>query len=621
MNYSEKRLRKFIYLFLVFIILLILLIFSIVSTVQSDRKVSLTYGKKEISVRGDIFCHDKEYDTLKHNKTTFTVAQSKKMYKAVIDTRYLDPNKKNLFIKLFSIYSDISSEKIKHQIDSLDKAGKIVLSYNIDSRTAQYLKELEYKLLALKVFQPRSKNSANIVGLNIIVSGERRFYAFDDTLTPVLGYIRKVESKNGLTRVSGIKGLEKSYNKILNNTQDGLIQGSRDVSRYVVLDKNSIVTPRVDGSSLILNIPLILQKDIEMMLDYYKQKFSAKEIIVSVMDSMNGKIYTLATSNRFTPNRIRQIDYPNLNVNAIEHPFEPGSVIKPIAMVLAFDKGVIKKNQLFNAHNKGKQNAKGNYPKGRYKIGRHTIGDDHQFSKHHITPADIIVYSSNIGILKIAQKIKALDFYNGYKKFGLSVKTGIDLPYERTGVIHSLKQYKAYEKQAKDNIYKATDSYGQGITSTFMQILKAYSVFNNDGKISTPKIVSHAITSNNSIIKLPQKEPIRIISKKSATVVKKMLVKTVEKGTGRGTKIQGIEIGGKTGTAQIARKGKYQRRYISSFFGFANDAKRKFTIGVTVFEPNAIGKNRHYRYASQSAVPVFKEVVQRLVKYKYLIKR
>jgi cell division protein FtsI (penicillin-binding protein 3) len=208
----------------------------------------------------------------------------------------------------------------------------------------------------------------------------------------------------------------------------------------------------------------------------------------------------------------------------------------------------------------------------------------------------------------IANRLSGEDFYNGYKDFGLSLKTGIDLPYEKVGVIHKLYQYKAGEKEGKDNIYKATDSYGQGITTTFMQVMKAYSVFNNNGKIVTPYIVN----------KNTNYEEKKIISEKTAQYMHKMLVETVRKGTGQKAQIDGLEIGGKTGTAQVVEDGRYQRKYISSFFGFANDKNKKYTIGVTVNDPVNRGKNWYYYYASHSAVPVFKEIIKILVKLDYL---
>ncbi|WP_428028597.1 peptidoglycan D,D-transpeptidase FtsI family protein [Arcobacter sp.] len=606
------RIKK-IFIILIFIFLSILLLLSNIFVTISDKRrlPNLESSKKELAIRGNILSED-----------NFKISSSTKLYKATIDTRFLDRKKKDLFIKLFSIYSDIPEDKIKEKIDdSLKNPGSIVLSYNIDSKTAKNLKELGFKLRHLNVFKSIEINDNKILrGLNINESGEKRLYSYEDTLTPVVGYIRKYETKDGKTKVNGIKGLEKSYNNILNNTKDGNLKGTRDVLSYISFNKNSIIQNRVDGADLILNIPLRLQKNLELMLDNFKVKLGADEIIVSIMESDTGKIRALASSNRFDPGLIKQSDIPYLDVSAIEFLFEPGSIIKPISIALAMDKHKIKNNELFSAYNgHGNVNSKGEYPRGKFKLGRFTIGDDHQFTKRFLTIDDIFIYSSNIGTLQVAQRLSGKEFYEGLKSFGITEKTQIDLPYEKVGVMPTIRQFSAGESSGEDNVFKATISYGQGMTGTFMQMLKAYSAFNNEGIIVTPKIVQSLVV-NDKKLSLTDDTTSKVISKKTANEIKRLLIKTVTKGTGTQAQIEGIEVGGKTGTAQIARNGKYQDIYISSFFGFANDKNKKYTIGVTVINPISTGKYWYYHYASWSAVPVFKEVVNNLVKLNYLTK-
>ncbi|WP_044417344.1 peptidoglycan D,D-transpeptidase FtsI family protein [Halarcobacter anaerophilus] len=612
-NFKEKdnKIKKIMFLFFFILFLLIILIISIFDTIEDYRRLpSLETSKKELAVRGDIISSD-----------NFKITTSKKIYKASIDTRHLDENKKELFIKLFSIYSDIPYKKIENKIDeSLKNApGNLVLSYNIDSKTAKNLKELGFKLRRLKVFKARQVPGGKILrGLSITESGEKRVYSYENTLTPVVGYITKFETKNDKTRVKGIKGLEKEYNTLLNNSKDGILSGNRDVLSYISFNRNSTIKQRVDGASLVLNIPLKLQKNNEMVLDIYKKKLEAQEIIVSIMDSKTGKVLSLASSNRFNPERIYQKDIPSLNVNAVEYQYEPGSVIKPIAISLVLDKNRIKKNELLFAYNtKGRANKEGEFPRGQFKLGKFIIKDDHRFKKHYLTLDDIVIFSSNIGTLQFAQRLSGPEFFEGMKRFGFTRKTGIDLPYEKKGSMPKVWQFSANDKKEEDNVYKATVSYGQGMTATFMQILKAYSAFNNDGVVVTPKIVSY-IEMNGSKYKEDKIKDERIITKRTADEIKRLLIKTVDKGTGKAAKIPGLEIGGKTGTAQIARGGKYLKKYISSFFGFVNDGEHSYTIGVTVMDPVSKGKYWYYHYASWSAVPVFKEIVNNLIRLNYL---
>ena len=595
--------KKIIILFAFILLFISVLLFSVFRTISEKKhNINLNSTKKELAVRGDIISED-----------NFKISSSKKLYRAEIDTRYLDPAKIDLFVSLFSIYSGVDSKTILTKLKEAEKSpGNLVLSYSIDSRSAKNLKELDFKLRQLGVFTARMQNGARLIrGLSISESGEKRVFPYEKILTPVVGYISKFEAENGKTKVNGVKGLERFYNTYLNDVKDGVLRGQRDVISYINFDKNSEMTQRVDGATLRLNIPLKLQKNNETTLDMHKKKLSADEIIVAIMDNHTGKIITMASSNRFNPERIKQEDIPNLNVNAIEYQFEPGSVVKPISIALAMDKGRIKKNEQFPAYNAGGG-------KGQYTLGRFKIKDDHVFKKSYLSLDDIVIFSSNIGTLQIAQRLTGPEFYEGMKRFGFTRKTGIDLPYEKKGLMPKVWQFSANDKAKKDNVFKATVSYGQGMTSTFIQLIKAYSAFNNDGVMVTPRIVDH-ITYDGQKYKPFDDQPEKVISKEVANEMKRMLVRTVDEGTGRSARIDGLEIGGKTGTAQIAQGGKYLKKYISSFIGFVNDEKgNSYTIGVTVFNPNSTGTYWYYYYASQSAVPVFKEVIQNLVKLNYL---
>ncbi len=608
-SFRETRTKKVAWIFMFIILALVVFIFSVTNTMTDYRRLpTLISAKDELSIRGNVISSD-----------GFNISASKKIYKATIDTRCLDPKKKNLFIKLFSIYSGIDENKIRDKIDKVKKPGNLVLSYSIDSRTAKNLKELAYKLMRLDVFQSINVRGGKILyGLDVVESGEKRVYPYINTLTPVVGYIRKFESEDGTTKVKGIKGLEHQYNDLLNSYKDGLLKGERDVLSDISFSRGSVMEPKQDGANLVLNISLKLQKNIEMILDKAKEDLLADELIATIMDSETGKIIAMASSNRFNPDYIRQNQIPWLNVNGIEMQFEPGSVLKPISVALVMEKQRLKMDELLFAYNKGKRNSKGEYRRGIYKIGRFRIRDDHQFKKNYLTIDDVIVYSSNIGTLQLVQRLSGDEFVDGLEKFGITKKTGIDLPFEKVGRIPPRYRFRAGEDKGKDNIFKATVSYGQGMLSTYMQILKAYSVFNNDGFIVTPQVVNYLEDPSGKKLVIPTSKPEQIISAKTAREMKRMLIKTVKTGTGTATDIEGLEIGGKTGTAQIARGGKYQKEYISSFFGFVNDKNKKYTIGVTAFNP--VGRKWWHHYASYAAVRPFKDVVETMVSLGYLEK-
>jgi cell division protein FtsI (penicillin-binding protein 3) len=521
----------------------------------------------------------------------FHIATTKKLYKAVVNTRYIDPQKKELFVELFSIYSGISPKEIKKRLAR--RNGVVVISYNIEQIQAHYLKKLARELRRFKVFMELKNPKTglrSIHGLNIIESGESREYPYGNLLTPIIGYPHKLED-DGYTYVKGVKGLEKKWDNELAAKQNGFSRGKRDVNSYIILNKESFTKPKINGLDIKLTIPVALQIKIEKMIDAMKVELKAKEIMIAIMNSKNGEILTLASSNRYLPKSIKRSDYPSLNSGMIEYSFEPGSVIKPITFSLLLEKGLVNPYDLVNGHN------------GRFKIGRKIITDEHRFD--WLSAENVIVYSSNIGIAQLAQKLSGYEFYEGLKTFGFSQKSTPDLIYEKTGSIPS-------PKRLENEIYKATCSYGYGMRANLMQLLRAYSVFNNNGRMLYPKIVKSFIDEYGQEKLIDYEEQVQVIKSSTALRMKKILIKTVNEGTGKKAITQGIEVGGKTGTAHIVEKGKYVKKYNTAFMGFANDKTHHYTMGVIVIQP------KKSQFASQTAVPVFKKALDIMIEDGYL---
>lgn len=523
----------------------------------------------------------------------FHIATTKKLYKAMLNTNYIDPQKKELFIQLFSIYSNIDPQEIREKLDSTK--GVLILSYNIPQIQAQYLKKLAYELRRYKVFMELKDPKTGIKsvhGLSIIESGESREYPYGKVLTPIVGYPHKVEDE-GYTTIHGVKGLEKKFDNELSPKQDGVSRGKRDVNGYIILNKESFTKPIIDGLDIKITIPISLQIKMERMLDRMKKQVDADEIMLALMESHNGRVLALASSNRYFPKDIKVSDYPSLNSGMIEYSFEPGSVMKPIVFSLLLEKKLINPYDLVNVHN------------GRFQIGRKLITDEHKYD--WLSAEDIIVHSSNIGIAQLAQKLSGYEFYEGLKNFGFSKKSTYDLIYERAGSVPSAKRL-------ENKIYKATASYGYGIRANLLQLLRAYSAFNNNnGRMIRPKIINSFINEKRKEKIIPNEEPLQVIQSATASRMKQILIKTVNQGTGTKTRYEGLEVGGKTGTAHIVEEGTYVHKYNTSFLGFVNDKNHHYTMGVVVVEP----KENHF--ASQTAVPVFKEAIDILVEDGYLI--
>ncbi|PAF52375.1 penicillin-binding protein 2 [Helicobacter sp. 13S00477-4] len=583
MDGAPKKSEKLLIVFAILCLCFLVFVSIVYTKIIFPRKIpTLVVSKTDVATRGSIYSQD-----------GFDIASSKKLYKVSVNTESIDPDRKELFINLFSIYSNIPKQVIT---DKISQKGYIVISYNISPNTAANLRQLNSKFLAYDVFREYEDKNGRIVqkmGISIEVSGVSRIYNYGDMLEPVIGYTKKVENGK-ITVTEGVKGIEKYRDGILSPKQDGKLRGERDIGFNIIQNKDSKYRPRQDGFDVELSIPLKLQKKVEEILDTAKEKYKSNEIVVGIINPKTGAILSLATTNRFDPKNIKKSDYPYLNVDAIEVSYEPGSTIKPIIYSILLDKHLINPMQSIDLNN------------GIYRLGKYIIRDDTLPIKKPVIE-DVIIRSSNVGMIKLTQRLSGQEFYDGLKSFGFSELTGIDLPYEKNGLIPSVKLLSG-------EIYKASASYGYGLRTTFMQLLRAYSVFSNGGFLITPYLTQNLIAPNGDIYipKLPPKK--RVIDNLTAQKMQDTLIKVVSNGTGRSAKVDGVIVGGKTGTARIAKEGKYGSLYNGSFFGFVKDDENIYTIGVVAFGSH--GSEEYY--GSQTAAPIFKEIVKLLKDQGYL---
>lgn len=579
---SAILLAFFIGIFLLLVIFLITIAKTMTSERQTDDKFVTIENK---AIRGKIISAD-----------NFVVSFSQKQFRAEVHTQSIDPKKKDLFVKLFSIYSGMSEKEVLKKFLNNGKPiqGRIVLCDDLDVRLASDLKSLGYKMSKLDIFRPLNPNKPHLVyGLDILPTSETRYFSHKNLLTPLIGYVR-TEMHNDYKTPRGIKGLEKAYSEYLEPVSDGLIQGKRDVLGTPLRDGQSKVVNRVDGMDLHLNIELDFQRSIEKVIDEMKEQVAAEEIMVAVMDSTTGKMLSLATSERFDPKNIQQKDVKSLNPNFSEYLYEPGSVMKPLTLAIALDKGILDLHKPIELG-------------GKFKVtNTYTITDDDYFKE--LTPKGIIMYSSNIGISKIAWMLTGQELYDGWRNFGLSQRSGIDLSKELVGRIKSASQL-------DHKVHSANMSYGYGMFANFMQMVKAYSAFNNHGIAVTPKIVDYLSDQKGRLYDIDNEVgALQACKAETADVIHDMLVGTVNRGTGSAAQFDGLEVGGKTGTSHIAYKGHYIEEYHSSFYGFVNDKEgHKYTVGIFVIKPKKV------YFASQTAAPTFQNVVDKMVKHHYLV--
>ncbi len=241
MNQNEIKKFKITFIFFIILLFFLILIGALIHIATSDKRLPrLTITERDKALHGSIL-----------SRNHFTISSSKKLYKAVVDTRNIDPGKRELFITLFSKFSDIPEAKIRKKIAS--KFGFVTLTYKLDSKAARYVTKLSKRLFELHVLTRyiNPKTNQNFLhGLEITESGEQRFYPLGETLTPVIGYVQKYEKKR-YTTIKGKYGLEKYYAKELEGLQSTEIKGRRDVRSNIILDNESEVKNRFDGYDII----------------------------------------------------------------------------------------------------------------------------------------------------------------------------------------------------------------------------------------------------------------------------------------------------------------------------------------------------------------------------------
>jgi len=413
---TDVRSSKLLFLYLIIFVAISTFIYRVYTIIHAPRDLPSSTAKvKERSQRGVIVSAD-----------NYRLSYSKKIYEATVNTNGIDPDKLDLFIELFSIYSRMDRDVVRGAL--LDEhgemiKGRVILSRHIDAQRAIHLKSLAYKMRRLDIFKP-IKNASGVeilYSLDIVEVGESRYYPLKDTLTPVLGYTRN-RLDDEYSRPCGMKGLERYYNDYIKFKRDGFYKGKRDVVGNIVYGDNSQHVEFIDGLDMHLNIPLKFQRRVEKVLDYMKTSVDANEIIAGVMDNKNGKILALASSERFNPNRITQDKIYALNPKFTEYLYEPGCVIKPISLAIVMDKGKVEPDSWVKTDN------------GKLLIGnRYIIRDDDKFASQ--STAGIIIHCYNIGIDKLVICMTMRELDEGFKHYVMAEHCGIDFLREHKGIV------------------------------------------------------------------------------------------------------------------------------------------------------------------------------------------
>jgi cell division protein FtsI (penicillin-binding protein 3) len=381
----------------------------------------------------------------------------------------------------------------------------------------------------------------------------------------------------------GLEGIERKYEKLLIGSQYSLIQMRDALGR-----RFSISRPIPSGHEmrgLVLTIDKDIQYKAQQALQRAVKKSKARAGHCLVVNPETGEILAMAVVPEFNPNIFSQYRPYQWRNRTITDCYEPGSTMKAFLLAACLEEAVVTPYTNFDCEH------------GKYKIGSRTIHDTHKYGV--MTVSDIIVHSSNIGAIKIGGKLGYERLYEYTEKFGFGRKTGINLLGERKGFVRSPKK--------AGQIDRATVCFGQGMTTTSLQLVMAMAAIANGGKLMRPYVVKAIVDESGRVIKETYPKIVRrVISPRAAKKVAGILEGVVsEEGTGPQAAIKGFKVAGKTGTAQKVdpKTGTYSStKDVATFVGFAPADHPKLAILVMIDEPKGIS------YGGVVAAPVFSEV-------------
>ncbi len=410
---------------------------------------------------------------------------------------------------------------------------------------------------------------------------QQRLYPQQTLLSNIVGYVDQDQSPQAGLEYSFRHILEQSSKSVrLNRTGEGMVLPDGIPNGFV----------NQDDLRLQLTIDSRVQRAVKPILDRQVKRLNAKRGLVMVMDTRDGAMLSMVSSPSFDPNRYYDVKDISLFKNwALTDLYEPGSTFKPIVVAMALEAGAIQPNDYF-------------YDSGHLELEGWPIRNSNGAGNGSISLAQIIKYSSNIGMVRVGGAIKPDTYYSWLERIGLGQKTGIDMPFEAIGQMHSRQDF------VRSPLNRATTSFGQGLALTPIQLLKMNGMLASGGKMVTPHVVKGLYDSDGKPYWEPQRAlPKQIFSPKNTRAVLRMMEGVVsdDDGTGGLAKVEGYRVAGKTGTAQKAGSGGYiEGAYITSFVGIFPVDNPRYVVLAVLDEPQG------QAYGGTTAAPIVKEVIE-----------
>ena len=407
-----------------------------------------------------------------------------------------------------------------------------------------------------------------------LVPAPQRMYPQGDLFAQVTGYI-------------DLEGAPKA----------GVEIGFEDQLRYAnpkLGEKTTLQQVARDDLQLQLTIDSRLQRIAQENLVATVAEHGARRGALMAMDSHTGEMLAMAIAPTYDPNEYYEADVEQFKNWAVSDLYEPGSTFKPINVAIALETGSIGPTDRVN--DEGKifveewpiQNVDFKY------VGARGI----------ISLTDVLRYSSNVGMVRVMQRVPRALYYEWLEKLGIGGKTGVDLPGEVNGQIKARSQFTGSEVEA------ATTAFGQGFSLTPLQLLQLHGTLANGGKKVTPHVVQGLVNADNQLTwQATHPKAEQIFSLETTRQVLNMMQEVVDDGTGSAAKVEGYQVAGKTGTAQKATDyGTYGDQRITSFVSIAPVSDPRYVVLAVVDEPQ--GENA---YGGTVAAPLVKKMLDSLV--------
>ena len=532
--------------------------------------------------RGKIFSSDGEI--LVSNETSYLVfATLSDLRKKFQESSMLEVEVKKAIEELSPILLDEKLLKYPEP-EKISTAEKEQIIKSIKNKLSESFNKtkLVWVPLAYKISE-KTKNKIEKLNLGYIGFEKQaiRFYPEDFLAPHILGFVG--ENEAGVE--TGYLGLEGYYNDELKGKPGKLIQELDAQGRPILVGEAQEFAPQ-NGRDLVLTLDRSVQYIVEKHLREGVKRYGANSGSIVVLSPKTGGVLAMANYPDYKPSKWEHFSETRRRNLSIADVYEPGSTFKVITMAAALNEKVVEPSTICPC-------------KGPLKIGVYEIRTWNNEYHSNSTMTQVLQHSDNVGAAFASQKLGVDKFLKYIRDFGIGRSTDIDLQGEEYGLV----------KEAWYPIDLATGAFGQGLSTTALQMTAAVGAIANDGILMKPYIVQKIIGEERSV-EIQPKSVRQVINKETATILKEMMIAAVEGGEARRIIPKGYRIAGKTGTAQIPIAGHYDpRKTVASFVGFGPVEDPKFVMLVKFNQPSTSP------YGSETAAPLFFEITKDLFAY------